>query len=137
VSRPRSDYELRLLLRFAQAQVGDKAALEAQLQSATVSSESPGFLNLAVPKDAPRIVDQTGYPIQGWYDDEDGGIVTLILHIDGAAKIVSRLERFRPDGEPIIERSPDAAAVNVQAEVLDGSGQAATFDREHGWKRYR
>lgn len=132
-----SDYERRLLLRFAEAQVGDRAALEAQLQSAVVTGESPGFLNLAIAEDAPRIVDQMGYPIEGWYNDVDDSIVTLILHIDAGAQIVSRLERFRPDGEPIIERSPSPATVKIQAEVLDGPGQAATFDREHGWKRYR
>ncbi len=137
MNRPLSDYELRLLSRFTEAHVGDKAALEAQLRSATVIGDSPGFLDFTIEDSAPRIAEQTGYPIDGWYDDVDGSIVTLILHIDAGAQTVSRLERFRPDGEPIIDTTPSPSAVMVQAQVLDGPGQAATFDRELGWKRYR
>jgi hypothetical protein len=133
--RPLTASERALLDRFREADIPAKEQLAQQIASAEVVGESPGFLDLAVPQSMARIASPAGLPLHGWYQDTDGTLVSLLLNVPFPEGRIDSLERYRVDGEPIVNYAPDPALVRIGRDPFDGPHQSATFDPKSGWRR--
>ncbi|MDB5028261.1 MAG: hypothetical protein JWO66_1950 [Candidatus Eremiobacteraeota bacterium] len=135
MARPLSALEAAILKRFESVNIPGATALAEQLRSAVVSDESKGCLRFVADDSTPPVASDTGLPLDGWYADDDGGLVMLILHVGFPEGRISALERFRPDGESIVNYEPQPEDVSVAPRALSGPGQGAAFDRTEGWRR--
>ncbi len=136
MARPLSATEFGILARFQTLDISSAPELAAQLKVAEVRSESPGFLDLELTdRSVSSIQFSAEFPLDGWYDDADGGLVWLLLHVAFPDGRIDSLERLRPDGEPIINYEPDPALVRVAKRAVHAPGEGAHFDMRHGWRR--
>lgn len=133
--RPPTSSERALLDRFREADIPAKEQLAQQIAGAEVVGESPGFLDLTVAESVARISSPTGFPLHGWYRDTDDTLVSLLLNVPFPEGRIDSLERYRVDGEPIVNYAPDPELVRIGPDPFDGPGQSATFDPDSGWRR--
>jgi hypothetical protein len=133
--RPLTAAERAIIDRFRDVVIPARDALAKQLELVEVRGESKGYLLLTVPADAPPITVSAGFPLDGWYADSDGTLVSLILHVAFPEGKIDSLERYRVDGEDITNLTPDAASVSVGRNPLEDPNQFATFDPQTGWTR--
>lgn len=77
-------------------------------------SEEPGFLAFSHSEHTAELTSIDAFPLNGWYKDDDGALVQLLLHTCNRDRLISMLERFRPDGEPIINLKPAIETIAFQ-----------------------
>lgn len=80
----------------------DGTALVDQMKQAEVEDvDDQGQIRIRVRDDAPPLRSDSQFPIDLWYFDSDGMIVSLLLHANGATKQIQSIERYRLDGDKI------------------------------------
>lgn len=111
---------------------GEDCARFAQQVAAAevVRRPSPGNVLIDVPGGANRLSSVESFPVHGWYFDGDGGLVSILVHVDAERAALSFLERYRVDGAPIQLLWPRLDQVRLQTSP---GPQSLKFDPVHGW----
>ena len=87
---------------------GSRAAFHKQLSSVTVLREDPSHTTFELSRDVePNDAAAVNYYLDGFYDDQDGEIVSVILHFIPPGYI-SWVERYRLDHQAVQNPFPSA-----------------------------
>jgi len=97
-----------------------------QLRGTTVEADEQGQLRFHVPESAPTVPDTDVFPISFFYYDSDGMPVEMLLHLNGARRHISSLERYRDDGRHINLLWPQLDQVRCSLYTPPGSIDAET-----------
>jgi hypothetical protein len=129
-----SEEERLLLLRFCDVEeLTEREILAAQILSLNEVQVDSGYLRFNLPTNCEQLRDFSVFPLDGIYHDSDGALVNLILHVDFESGVISLLERFRPDGEPIVLEHPLPTDVVVGPNPLRTS-KSASLNESLRWE---
>lgn len=105
-----TDYELRLIDRLLSESFPARDAIRAQVvDSLAKEIDSDGSLEIRVSDKSPPVVSKFRVPVEGWFEDEDGIHIHVLLHVVNGR--LNELEIYKDDGRIIKMPDPEQLAI--------------------------